>query len=255
MTNPLPRLRGFLPGALALSLALGAVPVRGQETPGPWSATFLLQQSWPKQTEANRQIKEDINGSLGTRFKTWDDVANLNLGILVYRELAPKWKIGLELDYSQGRIHGREEVSDFGFGPGAVAFEQKYSLYADALVMVQFRPFGAQGRWVPFLSAGAGFAYEKDRTTLGFSSSVGAGEFELLRVDNSGWFPMFTAGAGADVYFTEQRTWFAQIGLSYSWARLKHSAPATGLLAPAATVTADTDSTGPNVWLGLGRRF
>jgi hypothetical protein len=31
--------------------------------------------------------------------------------------------------------------------------------------------------------------------------------------------------------------------------------PARGSLAPAPEVLADTDSTGPNYWLGVGRRF
>jgi hypothetical protein len=253
MKTPFPFLRELAPGALAMMLA--GVPASAQEVSAPWSMTVYLQQSWPKQTETNRQIKEDINGSLGTHFNTWEDVTNLNLGILVYRTLAPGWRIGLEVDYSQGRIHGRDAVNDFGAGPGTVSFEQKYSLYADAVAMVQFRPLGDHGRWIPFLSAGAGFAYEKDSTTLGFASSIGAGDFELLKVDNDGWFPMFTAGVGVDVYFTEKRTWYAELGVSYSWARLKHITPATGLLAPAPTVTADTDSTGPNIWLGVGRRF
>lgn len=240
---------------LAAGLLLASVAVQAQEAPGPWSMTVYLQQSWPKQTETNRQIKQDINGSLGTRFKTWDDVANLNVGVLALRTVKPGWKVGVEVDYSQGSIKGREGVNDFGLGPGTVAFEQKYSAYADVLAMVQARPFGEGGRWVPFFNLGAGYAYEKDRTTLGFSSSVGAGDVELLKVENSGWFPMLTLGAGVDVFFTERRTWYAQAGISYSWARLKHSAPATGLLATAPTVTADTDSTGPNVWLGIGRRF
>ena len=78
---------------------------------------------------------------------------------------------------------------------------------------------------------------------------------ESLRVDNSGWFPMLTAGAGTDIFLTERRTWYAEAGVSYSWARLKHSVAASGSLAPAPTVTADTDSTGLNAWLGIGRRF
>jgi hypothetical protein len=51
-----------------------------------------------------------------------------------------------------------------------------------------------------------------------------------------------------------KRSWYAEIGISCSWVRLKHDVPASGSMAPP-TVTADTDSTGPNVWLGIGRRF
>jgi hypothetical protein len=90
---------------------------------------------------------------------------------------------------------------------------------------------------------------------MGFSSSMGAGDFELLRVDSKGWFPMATLGLGVDAYLTERRDWYAELGLSYSWVRAKRDVPATGLLAPGPTVRADTDSTGPNLWLGLGRRF
>ncbi len=245
-----------LPCLLTLACALVApVPAAAQDASRPWSATVYLQQSWPKQTETNRQIKQDINGSLGTSFQTWDDVANGNLGLLVFRTVAPKWKAGFELDYSQGGISGRQGLADFGLGPGNVAFEQKYSVYADLLAMVQYRPLGESGQWSPFLNAGVGLAYEKDRTLLTFNSSLGTGDFELLKVDNSGWFPVLSFGLGVDVFLTKRRLWFAELGASYSWARLKHSAPATGLLAPAPTVTADTDSTGPNLWFGVGRRF
>lgn len=245
----------FRPVQLLVASLLLAVPGWAQEAPGPWRLTAYLQQSWPKQTETNRQIREDINGGLGTSFKTWDDVANLNLGVVAYRTLSPVWSLGLEVDYSTGGLKGREDVNSPLLGPGAVAFEQHYSVYADALLLVQVRPLGDQGRWIPFAHLGAGFAYEKDRTTLGFSSSVGAGDFELLKVDNSGWFPMLTLGVGVDAYLTARRTWYAEAGLSYSWARLKHGAPASGLLAPGPSVTADTDSTGLNAWLGVGRRF
>ncbi|HEX9010721.1 MAG TPA: hypothetical protein VF804_10155 [Holophagaceae bacterium] len=238
------------PIALACVLA-ASLPCEAQTEPGPWSATMYLQQSWPKQTETNRQIKQDINGTFGTRFQTWDDVANLSLGGHLWRELTPKWKAGLEFDYSAGRIHGTETVATLA-GPAALAFEQKYSTYADLLAVVQYRPLGVEGRWVPFLLAGAGLAYEKDRTTLTLRNAY---LDEGLQVDNDGWFPMLTVGFGADVYLDERRTWYAEVGASYAWARLKHTVPATGTLAPAPTVTADTDSTGPCAWIGIGRRF
>jgi len=236
---------------LALACILAALPAASQGVPAPWSATVYLQQSWPKQTETNRQITQDINGTFGSHFQTWDDVANLSLGAHLFRELAPQWKAGLEFDYSSGRIHGTETVDTLA-GPAALAFEQKYSTYADLLAVAQFRPLGGEGRWVPFLIAAAGLAYEKDTTRLTLRNAF---LNEGLQVDNDGWFPMYTLGLGLDVYLTERRTWYAELGASYAWARLKHSAPATGTLAPAPTVTADTDSTGPSVWLGIGRRF
>ncbi|WP_286355269.1 outer membrane protein [Geothrix oryzae] len=237
-------------GLLAAGLLLAGAPARAQEAATPWSMTVYLQQSWPKQTETNRQIKE-VNAALGSSFKTWDDVANLNLGVQAFRDLNPRWKVGLELDYSRGKIDGATTL-DTPAGPATLAFEQKYTIYADLLALAQFRPLGGNGRWIPFLQAGIGLAYEKDRTLLTLRNDFL--DETLIQVDNSGWFPMFTVGAGVDVYFSNRRTWYAEVGVSYSWARLKHDVAASGALTPG-TVRADTDSTGPNAWLGIGRRF
>jgi hypothetical protein len=212
--------------------------------------TAYVQQSWPKQTETNRQI-QDINATFGSAFKTWDDVANLNLGLQLFRDLDPHWKVGVELDYSRGKLGGTTTV-DTPAGPAALAFEQSFSVFADLLGVVQYRPLGTAGRWTPFVLAGAGVAYEKDRTVLTLRNAY---LDEGLRVNNSGWFPMVTLGLGVDVYLPVQRRWYVEAGLGYTWNRLKHRASATGSLAPAPSVTADTDSTGPNAWLGLGRRF
>jgi opacity protein-like surface antigen len=239
------RCRPLLAGLLIACPFAGA-----QEAASPWSGVLYLQQSWPKQTEANRQIK-DINAAFGSGFKTWDDVANLNLGLQVFRDLDARWKLGLELDYSRGRISGAQTVDTMA-GPATLAFEQKYTVYADLMVVAQYSPWGRQGRWIPFLSVGLGVAYDKDRTLLTLRNDLL--DETLAQVDNSGWFPILTAGAGVDVYLTERRTWYAEAGLSYSWARLKHQVAASGSLLPP-QVTADTDSTGPNVWLGVGRRF
>lgn len=249
MTMSYARFRVPASGLLAAALLLPWAPVRAQEAQ-PWTMTAYLQQSWPKQTETNQQIK-DINAAMGTSFKTWDDVANLNFGLQGYRDINPHWKVGLELDYSRGKIDGAATVDTLA-GPATLAFEQKYTVYADLLALVQFRPLGTGGRWIPFLQGGLGIAYEKDRTLLTLRNPYL--DETLLHVDNDGWFPMFTIGVGVDVYFSETRTWYAEAGASYSWARLKHDVAASGSLAPP-TVTADTDSTGPNVWLGIGRRF
>lgn len=248
------------PGRLLVSVVgmlATVLPVAAQPTEPVWSVTGYLQQSWPKQTETNRQIEQDINGGLGTHFKTWDDVSNLNLGLIALRTVAPGWKVGLEVDYSQGQIDGKEgvDLSGLGLGPGSVSFKQRYSIYADLMALAEYHPLGESGRWSPFIRGGLGLAYEQDTTRLGFSSGMGEGDVDLLRVDNSGWFPMATAGIGVDVYLSQRRDWFAEAGVSYSWARLKRDAPASGLLAPGPTVRADTDSTGPNVWIGVGRRF
>ncbi|MCE1203593.1 MAG: hypothetical protein LWW79_03195 [Holophagaceae bacterium] len=221
-----------------------------QEASSPWSMTAYLQQSWPKQTETNRQIRE-INTAFGASFRTWDDVPNLNLGLHVFRELNPRWKLGLGLDYSRGKVDGAATVATHA-GPATLSFKQEYSIYADLFLLAQYRPMGSNRRWVPFLLGGFGLAYERDQTRLVLRNSL---LDESLRVDNSGWFPIATLGVGVDAYLTSRRTWYAEAGLSYSWARLRHSVPAAGSLAPSPAVTADTDSTGPNVWLGVGRRF
>lgn len=234
-------------GLLLLSVAPAAL---AQPADPAWSTTLYLQRSWPKQTETNQQIK-DINAAFGARFQTWDDVANLNLGVQVLRQVQPAWQVGLQVDYSRGSLRGAQAVDTLA-GPATLDFEQTYSLYADVLAVAQYLPLGRTGRWAPFLLAGAGLAYERDRTRLTLKNSS---LDEALTVDNAGWFPVLSLGFGTDAYFTERRTWYLQCGASYSWARLKHSAPATGSLAPSPTVIADTDSTGPNLWLGLGRRF
>jgi opacity protein-like surface antigen len=248
MTMQIPRPPSLAFGAVIAGLLCSALPALAQAA--PWSTTVYLQQSWPKQTETNRQIKE-INATFGTSFKTWDDVANLNLGVQVFRDLDRHWKLGVEFDYSRGRISGSSSIETLA-GPANLAFEQKYTMYADLLAMAQYRPLGAGGRWVPFLQAGFGVAYEKDETHLTLRNHL---LDDALNVENSGWFPMLTAGAGLDVFLNPRRTCYAEFGISYSWARLKHAVPASGSLAPAPTVTADTDSTGPNLWLGIGWRF
>jgi len=244
---PFPWLRLRL---LQAGFGLLGLSALAQEASGPWSITAFLQQSWPKQTETNRQIKE-INTTFGSSFQTWDDVPNLNLGLQLFRELNPRWKVGLGLDYSRGKVDGTATVATPA-GPATLSFKQEYSIYADLFLLAQYRPLGSGGRWVPFLLGGVGLAYEKDQTRLALRNSV---LDESLQVDNSGWFPIATLGVGVDAYLSSRRTWYAEAGLSYSWARLRHSVAATGSLAPSPTVTADTDSTGPNVWLGVGRRF
>jgi hypothetical protein len=244
-----PRLACALTG-----LALAAPGLRAQEEL-PWSVTGYFQQSWPKQTETNDQIKQQINAPLGTHFKTWDEVTTLNLGVLALRTLTPTWKLGIEADWSAGQISGTEPVADFGFGPGSVAFKQRYCTYADFQCMAQYRPLGGAGRWSPFVSAAVGLAYEKDFTTLGFQSALDGSNTLLLRVDNHGFFPLLNCGIGVDYFLSPARTWYLEGEAGYSWCRLKHQAQAVGAMAPGPTVTADTDDTGPNLLLGIGRRF
>jgi hypothetical protein len=248
--NPITRM------ACAGCCAILASPLLpAQESDHGWSLAGYVQQSWPKQTETNRQIKDEINGALGTNFKTWADVANINLGAVGMKKLAPHWNLGFEADWSAGQISGTESVADFGFGPGEVAFKQRYSTYADLQLMTQFRPLGCSGRWDPFLAAAVGLAYDKDYTTLTFAGAGGGPSALLLRVDNHGFFPILNCGIGVDYFLSSSRVWFIEAEAGYSWCRLKHQAQAAGLEAPAPRVTADSDSTGPNVLLGVGCHF
>lgn len=241
--------------ALSLALLLGAQPAPAQEAPSAWSWTAYLQRSWPKQTETNRQIREQINGTFGSHFQTWADVATLSAGVKVFRRLSPTWKLGLEADYSRGGIEGTETVVHPLAGPATLSFEQTYSIYSDLLLLAQFMPLGTQGRWVPFAFLGGGIVYEKNRTLLTLRNAY---LDERLQVDNSGWFPSLTTGIGVEVPLGERRLWFLEAGLSHTWSRLKHTAPVSGtpgLTGGATAMTADTDSTGFAVWFGAGRRF
>ena len=104
----------------------------------------------------------------------------------------------------------------------------------------------------PFVLLAAGFAYEKDRTTLTLRNDY---LDESLRVDHDGTYPVATVGIGVDIPLTRSRTTFLQVGTAYFWGRLEEEAAAQGSLAPAPQVTADTDSTGPNYWIGLSWRL
>ena len=236
--------------ALAAVVLAVAVPALAGAEPGPYYFTLYLQQSWPKQTATNAQIQQ-INDLFGTRFDDWSDVANLSLGAQLFKRVSPHWKVGLQLDYSQGGIKGSATVPTEA-GPANLAFEQRYGTYADLYVVAHYLPCPSCTRIVPFLYGGGGFGYEKDRTTLTLSNEV---IDQGLQVDNDGWFPTFSVGAGVDVPLSSTSAWYAEFGGAYVWARMTHTVPASGALAPGPEVTADTDFTGPNVWIGIGRRF
>lgn len=236
--------------AAGLLAALAAPALLAGEPEKPFYLTLYLQQSWPKQTNTNNQIQE-INTAFGTHFDDWSDIANLSLGLQLFHRVSPCWKVGIQLDYSQGSISGKATVPTQA-GPAQLAFEQRYNVYTDLYLVAHFLPCPECSAVIPFVYGGAGVAYEKDRTTLTLSNDV---INQGLRVDNDGTFPSFSVGIGADIPLSHASGWYAELGVAYAWARLKHTVPATGELAPAPTVTADTDSTGPNAWLGLGTRF
>lgn len=212
--------------------------------------TVYLQQTFPKQTNTNQQI-EQINDMFGVSFDTWDDIANLSLGGHYFWQVAPRWKIGVEFDYSRGGIDGRATV-DTEAGPATLAFEQKYSIYTDVLAVTQFLPCPDCRLVVPFCLAAVGVAYEKDTTELTLRNDY---IDERLRVENDGFFPMYTVGVGIDAYVFGSPDWYVEVGGSYTWARLDHMVEAEGSLAPAPEVRADQDSTGPTWWIGVGKRF
>jgi hypothetical protein len=229
--------------------AAAAVPA-GADDAHPYYFTFYVQDAWPKQSVTNAQIQQ-INGMFGTNFDDWSDVANLSVGAQLFKKVSPRWKLGLQLDYSQGSIKGQATVPTEA-GPARLAFEQRYSAYADLYLVAHYLPCPSCTRVIPFLYGGGGLGYEKDRTTLSLTNEyVDQG----LLVDNDGWFPTFSVGVGADIPLSGANAWFVEVGAAYVWARMTNTVPASGALAPAARVTADADFTGPNVWIGIGRRF
>ncbi len=242
------------PRALTLVIAAAvlalAAPVTSQTVDKEWYLTLYLQQSFPKQTNTNLQI-EQINQMFGVHFDTWDDIANLNLGLQLYRRVAPHWKLGLQVDYSRGGLDSSATVATEA-GPANLHFEQKYSIYADLYATAHYLPCPDCRNLVPFVYGGIGVAYEKDRTSLTLTNDL---IDQWLLVNNDGFFPSYSAGLGFDWYLGEQRRWYVELGGAYVWARFKHDVPAEGPLAPAPTVTADTDTSGANYWIGIGRKF
>lgn len=236
--------------SLAVSGTLLLVAAGALAGDGGSFVTVYLQQTFPKQTNTNKQIKQ-INDMFGVDFDTWDDVANLSLGGQYFRRVAPSWKLGVELDYSRGGIDGRATVNTEA-GPATLKFEQQYSIYTDLLAVAHFLPCPDCRLAVPFLVGGVGVAYEKDTTKLSLQNEY---IDERLRVENDGFFPMYTIGLGIDLYVFGSSDWYAELGASYVWARMDHMVDAKGSLAPAPQVRADQDSTGPSWWLGVGRRF
>ncbi len=243
------RTAATLVAAVACLGSLGGAPAYAAN-PAPWYFTFYLQQSYPTQTNTNLQIQQ-INQMFGSEFEDWSDVANLSVGTQLFRRVSPYWKVGVQLDYSAGAIKGNATVATEA-GPANLAFEQRYDTYFDVYAVAHFLPCPSCTKAVPFIYGGAGIGYEKDRTTLALTNDV---LNEGLRVDNSGWFPTYSAGLGVDIPLSSNDRWYVELGGAYVWARMTKTQPATGSLAPAPEVTADTDFTGPNYWVGFGVKF
>ena len=217
---------------------------------GDWYFTIYLQESFPKQTATNAQIKS-INDTFGTSFEDWSDVHNLNLGLQLFRKVSPHWKVGVQVDYSRGSISGTQTATTES-GPANLYFSQEYSTYADLYLMAHFLPCPQCVTVIPFIYGGGGIAYEKDTTTLRLSNNtLDSG----LSVANSGSFPTFSLGAGIDWHLFPRRSWYLELGAAYVWARFKNTVPVSGDLLPISTIQVDTDLTGPNYWIGVGTRF
>jgi len=233
-----------VPAVLLAATVLGAEPER------PLYFTFYLQQSFPKQTVTNQQIQQ-INQMFGVNFDDWSDVANLSVGAQLFKRVSPYWKVGVQVDYSAGAIKGSQTITTEA-GPAELSFEQRYHSYFDVYAVAHFLPCPNCSKVVPFIYGGVGYGYESDRTTLTLRN-----EFldEGLKVENDGWFPTYSAGVGIDVPLSSKDTWYLEFGGAYVWARMINTVPASGSLAPAPEVTADTDFTGPNYWLGIGLKF
>jgi opacity protein-like surface antigen len=236
--------------SLPVCLAIAGSVAAFAADPAPSYVTLYLQQSFPKQTVTNNQIQQ-INDMFGVNFDDWSDVTNLSVGAQYFKRVSPYWKVGVQLDYSAGSIKGDATI-DTEAGPATLSFEQRYDIYFDIYAVTHFLPCPSCTRVVPFIYGGIGYGYEKDKTTLTLQN-----EFldEGLKVENDGWFPTFSAGVGIDVPLSSKDKWYLELGAAYVWARMTNTVPASGSLAPAPEVTADTDFTGPNYWIGIGLKF
>lgn len=238
--------------ALLLVGCLGLVgtPASAQAPGQDFAVTVFLQQAFPKQTNTNKQI-EQINDTFGTDFDTWDDVTNLSLGVQFFTRVSRHWEVGIEWDYSRGGIDGHATVPSDA-GPAELKFEQTYSIYTNVLAVAHFLPCPTCSPVRPFVLVGGGFGYEKDTTRLTLRNDY---VDQWLKVENDGYFPVWTAGVGADIDLNRSGSTYLIAGVAYYWARLDHQVKAEGPLAPGPEVRADNDTTGPNYWLGLGWRF
>lgn len=237
--------------ALAAALTLSVAPwASAQQAQGTRSFTLYIQQAFPKQTNTNKQI-DLINDTLGTSFDTWDDITNLSLGAKLFWRVSPAWLVGLEADLGAGGITG-SETTDTPAGPASVTFSQTYAIYADLMVATHYLPCRSCTTVEPFILGGIGLGYEQDTTRLTLANSF---IYQRLFVKNDGWFPVATLGIGIYAHVFHDPTWHLEGGVAYYWARLDHMVDAEGALAPAARVRADSDTTGPNYWIGFGKSF
>ena len=75
---------------LTVPAVLLATAVSGAEPDRTWYFTLYLQESFPKQTNTNKQIQQ-INDTFGVNFNDWGDVHNLSLGAQLFKRVSPLW--------------------------------------------------------------------------------------------------------------------------------------------------------------------
>lgn len=232
--------RSALTGLVALSLA-GSAQAQNPKT----TVVGYWQQSFPKQTVTNQQI-EDINVAFGTNFPTWKDKVNGNIGVIFLRDVTTNFRAGAQFDYSQGSISG-EEIIETPAGPAIATFKQSYDGYFDLLGMGRWH-FKPDTRFDPFLYGAAGIAYEKDTFSLRIANT---NLNQDLFAKTSGTLPIASIGAGVDV---ELKGIILEFTGGYTWAHKSKTIPAQGSLSPG-NVIADTNLTGPNYTIGIGKRW
>jgi len=236
---------------LAAAVALSFAPwAAAQQPQGTRTFTLYLQQAFPKQSNTNQQI-DLINQTFGTNFDTWDDIANVSLGAKLFWRVSPRWLVGLEADLGAGGITGTAETDTIA-GPANVSFSQTYAIYADLMLATHYLPCRSCTKLEPFVLGGIGIGYEQDTTRLTLANSF---VYQRLFVRNDGWFPVATLGIGLYAHVFRDPSWHLEGGVAYYWARLDHMVNAEGALAPSRQVRADSDTTGPNYWIGFGKSF
>jgi len=98
---------------LAGSVFLASAPTVRAAPDGSRDFVVCIRQTRPKQTTTTNQIRQ-INESFGTSFDDWGDVGNLSLGAQLFWRVSPYWKLGFQLDCSQGAINGSAHLASSG---------------------------------------------------------------------------------------------------------------------------------------------
>jgi hypothetical protein len=161
-------------------------------------------------------------------------------------------RIGVDIDYTRGALENAVQVPFEGGGTVRLELDHKYTALFEAMAVAQFMPWPALDPALPFVFAGAGLGYAKDRLTLRLGNQE---ELARATVHQDGACPLFAIGGGVDVALFHSPDWYLQAGAAYAWGSLETSAPVEGELFPGAEAVVETDVRGPRLWLGVGSRF